>query len=212
MWRLGLVWSSITHATRRVPNATEYFVKRLSYIITCLSSLSLGALLQLWQHILNFLTTLCLKVMKRFRGWWKRELAYSHVFGRSRLSWPRDAEVPAKWKPFCGWISILSLSWYVAAATLIAPAANASVDCSDSVSSTSGMWDRREAQCLWWAGSWLHSVWSTSSYKVELLSLSRVVNTCFKSWCCIAIANSSGLCKLTTIHVGQSLIYCRGLQ
>ena len=128
------------------------------------------------------------------------------------LSWPRDAEVPAKWKPFCGWISILSSSWYVAAATLIAPAANASVDCSDRASSTSGMRDRREAQCLWWAGSWLRSVWSTSSYKVELLSLLRVVNTCFKSWCCIAIANSSGLCKLTTIHVGQSLIYCRGPQ
>ena len=74
MWRLGLVWSSITQDMLR-PNATEYFVKCLSYIITCLPLLSLGALLQLWQHIP---TTLCLRVMKRFRGWWKREWAYSH--------------------------------------------------------------------------------------------------------------------------------------
>ena len=74
MWQLGLVWSSITQDMLR-PNATKYFVECLSYIITYLPLLSLGALLQLWQHIL---TTLCLRVMKRFRGWWKREWAYSH--------------------------------------------------------------------------------------------------------------------------------------
>jgi hypothetical protein len=50
MWRLALVWSSITHKTRRVLNATEYFVECLSYIITCLSSLSLGVLLVMAAH------------------------------------------------------------------------------------------------------------------------------------------------------------------
>ena len=34
MWRLGLVWSSITHKTCRVPNATEYFL--LSACLTLL--------------------------------------------------------------------------------------------------------------------------------------------------------------------------------
>jgi hypothetical protein len=76
----------------------------------------------------------------------------------------------------------------------------------DRASSTSGMRDKREAWCLWWVGSQLCSVWRTSSYRVELLSLSRADSSCFRSWCCIASANSSLLWILTTIHVGQSFI------
>ena len=51
-------WSCLVHKMCHVPNATKYFVKHLSYIITCLSLLSLGVFFRLWQHILNFLTTL----------------------------------------------------------------------------------------------------------------------------------------------------------
>ena len=46
----------------------------------------------------------------------------------------------------------VSSSWCIAAATLIAPVVNASLDYLGRTSSTSWMQDKRETWCFWWAG------------------------------------------------------------
>jgi hypothetical protein len=142
MWRLGLVWSSITHKTCRVPNATEYFL--LSACLTLLLVL-----------VIPWSPSLVMAVHSKF---------LNHTMPES------DEEVQRL------------------------------------VEEKTGIWP-----CLWQIKvvRMILEQWDV----IEIAATgSRAVNTCCRSWCCIAIANSSRLCRLTSIHVGQSLIYCRGPQ